>query len=87
MVWGYGFTSLVEQCFVDWAVMGNLTLLCNPKDAPSFFSDHWNTGGNPHLIFASTGLDNLQLDRLILEKSPTSTIADYGHQKYSPSPK
>ena len=49
-----------------------LVLLHNPKDAPSFFSGHWNTGTNPDLAFASASHNRWHLDRRTLEKFPRS---------------
>ena len=56
---------------VNWTAQGNLVLLHNPKDAPSF-SGHLHTGTNPDLAFASAGHKNWSLDRRILEKFPSS---------------
>ena len=70
--WGYSSISPDGESLVDWATQGNLSLLHNPKDAPSFFSGRWSTGTNPDLAFASIGINNWHLDRQTLDKFPRS---------------
>ena len=70
--WGYSTTSPDGESLVDWATKGNLALLHNPKDAPSFFSGRWKTGTKPDLAFASNGHVYWQPNRCILENFPRS---------------
>ena len=51
--WGYDDNSPDGECLAGWASINCLSLLCNAKDAASFYSDRWTTGTNPDLAFAS----------------------------------
>ena len=55
-----------------WASINYLALLCNAKDAASFYSGRWNTGTNPDLAFASIGPNSHLPDRRVLDKFPRS---------------
>ena len=56
----------------DWASINCLALLCNAKDAASFYSGRWNTGTNLDLAFASVDPNSRLSDRRVLEKFPRS---------------
>ena len=58
------------ECLADGAAKGNLFLLYSAEDAPSFFSDRWNTGINPDLALASEDLNSSELDRCTFKKLP-----------------
>ena len=68
--WGYNYTSPNIECLADWAAKRNLSLLYNPKDAPSFFSGRWNNGTNPDLAFVSEDLNSFKLERHTSDKFP-----------------
>ena len=66
--WGYDNNCLDGECLAGWANINSVALLCNAKDASSFYSDRWNTGTNPVLDFFSVGSYNRLSDRSVLEK-------------------
>ena len=65
------YSSPDEECLADWVTKGNLSLLYNSKDAPSFFSGGWNTGTNPNLVLESDDLNKFGLERRMLEEFPS----------------
>ena len=70
--WGYDDNSLDGECLASWTSINSLTLLCNAKNAASFYSGRWNTGTNPDLAFASVRPNSRLPDRRVLEKFPRS---------------
>ena len=53
--WSYDDNIVDGECLADWASITSLDLLCNAKDAASFYSDRWNTGNTPDPAFACVG--------------------------------
>ena len=62
----------VSAWLAGWASINCLALLCNVKDAASFYSGRWNTGTNPDLAFASVGPNSRLPDKRVLDKFPRS---------------
>ena len=64
----YNNNSPHVNCLVGWTNINGLALLCNVKDATSFYSGSWNTDNNPDLAFASVGLNSCLPIRCVLER-------------------
>ena len=70
--WGYDDNSPDGECLAGWVSINCLALLCNAKDAASFYFGRWNTDTNPDLAFTSVGPSSRLPDRHVLEKFPRS---------------
>ena len=68
-----GFTIITVRTLSAW-LAGRVSpgLHYNAKDAASFYSNHWYTGTNPDLAFASVGSNSCLPDRRFLKKFPRS---------------
>ena len=64
----YHNNSQNGECLAGWASINCLALLCNAKDASSFYSGRWNTDTNPDLAFASVNPKSRLPDKRVLKK-------------------
>ena len=65
--WRYDSISSDGECWVNWAVQGNLVLLHNLEYPPGFFG-HWRSYTNPDLAFANVGYESWSLNRHVFQK-------------------